>query len=172
MSTTSTFFILGGIIFVTCFIVIYWAVTKVRKFYKKKYQPQRATSFKCFDGHIVRSKGELIIDNQLHHLGIKHEYENTIRIRGKPLKYDWYLPDYKAYIEYWGYYGKYYMKRKAEKLQMYRKGNLKLISIEDIILKDIYSNLEKELSKIIKIKKLNREKKHCPNCGIELDKRF
>ncbi|GAG63726.1 unnamed protein product, partial [marine sediment metagenome] len=140
--------------------------------YKKKYQPQRATSFKCLDGHIVRSKGELIIDNHLYRLGLEHEYENTIRIRGKPLKYDWYLPDYKAYIEYWGYYGKNYMKRKAEKLQMYRKGNLKLISIEDIMLKDIYSNLEKELSKIIKIKNLNSEKKHCPNCGMELDKRF
>ena len=172
MSSTSTYFILGGIVFVICFIVIYWAVIKVRKFYKKKYQPQRATSFKCLDGHIVRSKGELIIDNHLYRLGLEHEYENTIRIRGKPLKYDWYLPDYKAYIEYWGYYGKNYMKRKAEKLQMYRKGNVKLISIEDIMLKDIYSNLEKELSKIIKIKKFNNEKKHCPNCGMELDKRF
>ena len=172
MSSTSTYFILGGIVFVICFIVIYWAVIKVRKFYKKKYQPQRATSFKCLDGHIVRSKGELIIDNHLYRLGLEHEYENTIRIRGKPLKYDWYLPDYKAYIEYWGYYGKNYMKRKAEKLQMYRKGNLKLISIEDIMLKDIYSNLEKELSKIIKIKKFYTKKKHCPNCGIELDKRF
>jgi len=163
---------MGGIVFVICFIVIYWAVIKVRKFYKKKYQPQRATSFKCLDGHIVRSKGELIIDNHLYRLGLEHEYEKTIRIRGKPLKYDWYLPDYKAYIEYWGYYGKNYMKRKAEKLQMYRKGNVKLISIEDIMLKDIYSNLEKELSKIIKIKEFNTEKKHCPNCGMELDKRF
>ncbi|MCK4383035.1 MAG: hypothetical protein KAW66_07065 [Candidatus Lokiarchaeota archaeon] len=172
MSNTGAFFILGGIIFVICFIVIYWAVFKVRKFYKKKYQPQRATSFKCLDGHIVRSKGELIIDNHLYRLGLEHEYEKTIRIRGKPLKYDWYLPDYKAYIEFWGYYGKNYMKRKAEKLQMYQKGNVKLISIEDIMLKDIYSNLEKELSKIIKIKKFNTEKKHCPNCGMELDKRF
>ena len=35
------------------------------------------------------------------------------------------------------------MKRKEEKLRLYRKGNLELISIEDIMLKDIYSNLEK-----------------------------
>ena len=172
MSTTITFFILGGIIFIICFIVIYWAATKVLKFYMKKYQPQKATSFKCLDGHIVRSKGELIIDNQLHRLGFEHDYEKTIRIRGKPLKYDWYLPDYKAYIEYWGYYGKKYMKRKTEKLRLYRKGNLKLISIEDIMLKDIYSNMEKKFRKIIKLKELDLVKKHCPNCGIELDKRF
>ncbi|KKM94348.1 hypothetical protein LCGC14_1199160 [marine sediment metagenome] len=113
-----------------------------------------------------------MIDNHLHRLGFEHEYENTIRIRGHPLKYDWYLPKYKTYIEYWGFYGKKYMKRKAEKLQLYRKGNLKLISIEDIMLKDIYTNLEKELNKTIKIKNLNIEKKHCPNCGVELDKRF
>ena len=34
------------------------------------------------------------------------------------------------------------MKRKEEKLSLYRKGKLKLISIEDIMLKDIYTNLE------------------------------
>ena len=89
-----------------------------------------------------------------------------------PLKYDWYLPKYKTYIEYWGYYGKNYMKRKDEKLNLYRKGKLKLISIEDIMLKDIYSNLEKELNRFIKKDKIVSDKKHCPNCGIELDIRF
>jgi len=64
------------------------------------------------------------------------------------------------------------MRRKAEKLQLYRKGNLKLISIEDIMLKDIYSNLEKELNKMIRKKNTDTKKKHCPNCGIELDKRI
>ena len=61
------------------------------------------------------------------------------------------------------------MKRKEEKLRLYRKGNLELISIEDIMLKDIYSNLEKELNRFIK---KDTKKRHCPNCGIELDKRF
>ena len=86
-----------------------------------------------------------------------------------PLKYDWYLPKDKIYIEYWGFYGKNYMKRKEEKLRLYRKGKLKLISIEDIMLKDIYSNLEKELNRFIKKDAIKR---HCTNCGIELDKRF
>ncbi|NVM36448.1 MAG: hypothetical protein HWN81_12690 [Candidatus Lokiarchaeota archaeon] len=172
MSQILTFFVLGGLIFVICFIVIAWLILKIKKFLKKKYIPQVATSFKCIDGHIVRSKGELIIDNHLHRLGLDHEYENTIKVRGNPIKYDWYLKEYKTYIEYWGYLGKDYMKRKAEKINLYRKGKLTLISIEDIMLKDIYSNLEKELTKVIKIDKFNREKKYCPNCGIELDKRF
>ncbi len=172
MSQILTFFVLGGVIFVVCFIVIAWLILKIKKFLKKKYIPQVATSFKCLDGHIVRSKGELVIDNHLHRLGLDHEYENTIKVRGKSIKYDWYLPEYKTYIEYWGYFGKDYMKRKEEKLELYRKGKLKLISIEDIMLKDIYSNLEKELTKVLKMDKFSQEKKHCPNCGIELDKRF
>ncbi len=140
--------------------------------YKKKFLPQRATSFKCLDGHIVKSKGELIIDNHLYRLGLAHEYENTIRVKGDPIKYDWYLPKYDVYIEYWGYYGKEYMKRKVEKLGLYRKGKLKLISIEDIMLKDIYSNLIGELTKIIKLDKSSNSKIHCPNCGKVLDNRF
>ena len=160
---------MGGIIFVVSFVIAYWIIRKILKIIQKKYIPKIATSFKCLDGHVVRSKGELIIDNHLHRLGIDHEYENTIRIRGLPLKYDWYLPKDKIYVEYWGYYGKNYMKRKEEKLSLYRKGKLELISIEDIMLKDIYTNLEKELNRF-----LNKDtiKRHCPNCGIELDERF
>jgi len=45
------------------------------------------------------------------------------------------------------------MKRKEEKLNMYRKGKLKLVSIEDIMFKDFYSNFEKELNKFIKYEK-------------------
>lgn len=172
MSKTTIAFISGGIVFVVCFIIIYWAKRKITKFYQKKYRPQVATSFKCFDGHVVRSKGELVIDNHLHRLGIDHEYEKTIKVRGNSIKYDWYLPKFKTYIEYWGFHGKDYMQRKEEKLVLYRKGKLNLISIEDIMLKDIYSNLEKELNKFIKLKKISQEKKHCPNCGTELDHRF
>lgn len=134
--------------------------------------PQVATSFKCMDGHTVRSKGELIIDNYLHFLDLEHEYENIIRVHGNPIKYDWYLPKYKTYIEYWDFHGKDYMKRKEDKLKLYRKGKLKLVSIEDIMLKDIYSNFKSELNKFIKLKEIGKEKKHCPNCGTELDMRF
>ena len=163
---------MGGIVCVICVCVIYFLIIKIFKFSKKKYIPQRATSFKCLDGHIVKSKGELIIDNYLYHLGITHEYENTIRVQGKPMKYDWYLPEYDIYIEYWGYYGKKYMKRKKVKLELYRKGKLKLISIEDFMLRDIDKNLQKEISKVMKLDQFLQDLKHCPNCGLLLDERF
>ena len=144
---------MGCIVYIFCFSIIYFLLRKILKSSKKKYFPQRAISFKCLDGHIVKSKGELIIDNYLYHIGIEHEYENTIRVRGKPMKCDWYLPLYDIYIEYWGYYGKKYMRRKKEKLELYRKGKLKLISIEDIMLRDIELNLQKEISKLIRFTK-------------------
>ncbi len=172
MSLILTYFILGGVIFLVCFIIIAWFILKIKKIFREKYLPQVATSFKCLDGHIVKSRGELIIDNHLYRLGLEHEYEKTIKINGNFLKYDWYLPEHEIYIEYWGYFGKDYMNRKEEKLKLYKKGKLNLISIEDIMLKDIYSKLEKELTKNIKIDKLNQNKKYCPNCGTELDKRF
>jgi len=94
-------------------------------------------------------------------------------VRGNPIKYDWYLPKEDVYIEYWGFYGKVYEKRKAEKLNLYRKGKLNLISIENEMFSDIYPKLEKELKKKnVNIKETIISKRHCPSCGLELDKRF
>ncbi len=64
------------------------------------------------------------------------------------------------------------MKRKEEKLKLYQKGKLKLLSIEDIMLKDIYSNLENNLAKYTNYDKNFNTKRHCPSCGMELDDRF
>lgn len=169
MNELIIYFMLGGIVFLIIFIILLYFGLKIRKALKKPEKRERPTSFKCIDGHIVKSKGELIIDNYLYRLGIEHEYEKTIMVHGNPIKYDWYLPKYKIYIEYWGYFGKEYEKRKEEKIRLYRKGKLNLISIEDIMLTDIYLNLKKELERYLKLKDTS---KYCPNCGTELDKRF
>jgi len=172
MNEISPYFMLGGLVFVIVFILCYIGSQKLRKFFSESEKTAQVTSFKCYDGHVVRSKGELIIDNHLHRLGIKHEYKRTIRVRGNPIKYDWYLTEHDIYVEYWGFFGKEYEKRKEEKLNLYRKGKLKLISIENEMFSDIYSKLEKELKKYITLKEVNNIKKHCPGCGFELDNRF
>ncbi|TXT59990.1 MAG: hypothetical protein BAJALOKI1v1_1340013 [Promethearchaeota archaeon] len=171
MSEIIAFLVGGAIFFIFSFIVFYLVMVLLKNI-RKKYVPKRATIFKCLDGHITRSKGELIIDNHLTRLDIEHEYENTVRVRGKAIKYDWYLPEYNVYIEYWGYFGKDYLERKEEKLKLYKKGHLKLISIEDIMLEDIYQSLESQLSEFIPSEKLKKDEKHCPNCGELLDSRF
>lgn len=164
MENISLWFVVGGLVFIAFYIGIRYLI----KYFTKPEKLEKATSFLCIDGHKVRSKGELVIDNYLHKLGLNHEYEKTIKVRGENIKYDWFLIDYGIYIEYWGYFGKVYLKRKEEKLNLYRKGKLKLISVEDIMLMDIYLNLKKELERFINLDSI---KKHCPSCGNELDER-
>ncbi len=157
------------IIFVLFVIILIYFLLKSLKKEEKRLKP---SSYKCIDGHVVKSKGELIIDNFLHLNGIEHEYEKKIKVKGNPIKCDWYLPEHEIYMEYWGFFGKKYLQRKKEKLNLYHKGKLKLISIEEIMFKDIYTNLTSELKKFIDESTPLRKIKHCPNCGIELDERF
>ncbi len=123
---------------------------------KELSQSIQIKKYTCLDGHVVRSKGELIIDNYLHLLKIDHKYEKSIYIYGSKIKYDWYLPKYDVYIEYWGYGGKAYEKRKKEKLRLYKKAKLKLISIENYMFYDIYSEFDKLLKKFIDMKRLKK----------------
>lgn len=149
-------------------IILYYAF----KYLRKSRKSVLISSFKCIDGHVVKSKGELIIDNFLHINGIKHIYEKTIKVNGHSIKYDWYLPDIRIYIEYWGYYGKEYEARKKEKIKLYKKGKMLLLSIENEMFDDIYSNLRKKLGNYINITESRNQIRHCPNCGVILDDRF
>ena len=165
-------FVLGGLIFLAVFLVGYWVYKTLSRRAQQKYMPKKARHFKCLDGHLVRSKGEMIIDNHLTRLGIEHEYEQTIRVRGEPIKYDWYLPEYDVYMEYWGYYGKDYMERKEDKLRLYAKGKLDLISIENIMFEDLYANLERALKEFGDLDQKITARRFCPKCGERLDDRF
>ncbi len=91
------------IIFVLFVIILIYFLLKTLKKEEKRLKP---SSYKCIDGHVVKSKGELIIDNFLHLNGIEHEYEKKIKVKGNPIKCDWYLPEHEIYMEYWGFFGK------------------------------------------------------------------
>ncbi len=166
------FLVLGGILFGILYIIFYWCIKEVLKFLKRKKRPITATQFKSVDGHIVKSKGELIIDTYLSLLNIKHEYEDIIAIDGHSLKYDWFLPESNIYMEYWGLNTKEYLKRKTQKIDLYRNGKLKLISIEEEMFSDISSNLRKALGLDSDVEHKAILVKHCPNCGFKLDNRF
>ena len=163
------FFVIGGFVFVFIIIILLIIMFLLKKLLSKESKATRPSSFKCLDEHIVKSKGELIIDNYLKLFGIQHEYESIVNVNGNKIKSDWYLPEFELYIEYWGFFGKKYEKRKKEKIKLYQKGKLKLISIEEQMLSDIYTNLKKQLENYIEIKNLE---KHCPSCGNKLDDRF
>ena len=53
------------------------------------------------DGHRVKSKAELIIDNWLYDAELAHAYERKIPIE-EEIYTDFYIPSGKVYIEYWG----------------------------------------------------------------------
>jgi hypothetical protein len=105
----------------------------------------------CEDTDRVRSQGEKIIDDCLFQLGVRHDYEPTITIRGGQL-----IPDFAVYsksgkpiyIEYWGKLNEQnYDKRRREKTRLYKENNLPLIQIVPDDLRVIKFVLEKELEK-------------------------
>ncbi len=94
-------------------------------------QEQIPRSKKCVDCDLVRSIGEILIDNWLHSNNIKHQVEKKIPI--PQLKYcDWYLPDYDLYIEFWGDIHTKHPEARKIKERLYQKNKLKLVGIEVI----------------------------------------
>lgn len=101
--------------------------------FREKYKAEYRTA----DGHYVRSKSEVIIDNYLYFSEIVHAYERKLPIE-EDVYCDFYIHTEKVYIEYWGLDEEKYLGRKAAKLEIYKKHGLKLIQLVE---KDV-ANLE------------------------------
>lgn len=88
------------------------------------------------DGHFVRSRAELIIDNWLYMAEISHAYERKLPIP-ETAYCDFYLPGGKVYIEFWGMENDdKYRSRKQEKIALYHKYEFRLIELRD---NDVYN---------------------------------
>jgi len=110
---------------------------------RKLYKAEHRTD----DGHYVRSKAEVIIDNWLYNKEIVHAYEKKLPIEENVLS-DFYLPNGKVYIEFWGYENKTeYLKRKAIKRKIYKKYDLNLIELNDKEVQNLDDILPKMLLK-------------------------
>lgn len=102
-------------------------------------ESQNATSFRekfpakhrSTDGHMVRSKAEMLIDNWLYMAEIVHAYERKLPIEEEAYC-DFYIPTGKVYIEYWGYEDEpKYLARKKVKIGIYEKYGFNLIQLKD-----------------------------------------
>jgi hypothetical protein len=95
--------------------------------YREKFEAKhRAT-----DGHFVRSKAEMLIDNWLYMAEIVHAYERKLPIE-ENVYCDFYIPTGKVYIEFWGYDNDpKYLARKEKKLATYEKYGFRLIQLDD-----------------------------------------
>lgn len=109
--------------------------------FREKFEAKLRTT----DGHYVRSKAEMLIDNWLYMAEIVHAYERKLPIE-EEVYCDFYIPTGKVYIEYWGYENDpKYLKRKEQKQEIYRKYGFKLIELED---KDV-QNLDDVLPRLL-----------------------
>lgn len=106
---------------------------------------------KTANGMFVRSQQEKIIYDELYNRGIRVEYEHTIFYKDennetKPLHPDFYLPDYKLFIEHWGYENskdKKYIETKKFKEKIYTEQGYKIAGTTSEDIKDIKTAIDK-----------------------------
>jgi len=115
--------------------------------FRKKYPADYRTK----DGHYVRSKAELTIDDSLYLWGIAHAYEKKLPNTTENVYSDFHIPSGNGrpkavYIEYWGMENdEKYNHRKNKKIEIYNKLELSLIQLNDADIKNIEDSLQKYL---------------------------
>lgn len=99
------------------------------------------------DGHQVRSRAEMLIDNWLYFSGIVHAYERLLPVE-EELYCDFYVPAGKVYIEFWGLENDpKYKERKEKKKEIYKKYGFNLIELNDAHIQNLDDYLPKMLLK-------------------------
>jgi len=87
--------------------------------------------FRATDGHFVRSRSEMLIDNWLYMAELVHAYERKLPVE-EDAYCDFYLPEGKVYIEFWGMQDDpKYAERMKVKKNLYAKYGFNLIDLND-----------------------------------------
>lgn len=111
------------------------------------FHDRYSATLRTTDGHWVRSRAEMVIDNWFYFCGIAHAYERKLPI-AEEARCDFYLPEGKVYVEYWGLEDSpKYAARKKVKLELYRKYKFNLIELGDEEIKNLDDYLPKMLLK-------------------------
>lgn len=114
--------------------------------FREKFEAKHRTQ----DGHYVRSKAEMIIDNLLYQYGIVHAYERKLPIE-EDVYSDFYIPPGNwrpqwVYIEYWGLENEEkYLDRKKKKLAIYKENELALIELNEADVQNLDDVLPRKL---------------------------
>lgn len=111
--------------------------------FREKFPP----TIRASDGHMVRSRGEAMIDAFFYEKRIVHAYERLVPVE-QAMYCDFYLPDYDLYIEFWGMESNpKYSQRKEKKLEIYRQNGLKLLEVKDAHINNLDDYLVSQLVK-------------------------
>ncbi len=112
-----------------------------------KFREKFPATLRTKDGHMVRSRAEVIIDNSLYDYKLLHAYERKLPIE-EDLYSDFYIPNESVYIEYWGMENDpKYLERKEEKKRIYNKYGFNLIELNDEDISNLDDYLPKKLLK-------------------------
>jgi hypothetical protein len=109
--------------------------------FRNKYPAEHRTE----DGHWVRSRAEVIIDNALFNYKLAHAYEKKLPV-AEDLYSDFFIPNGNVYIEFWGMEeDPKYVARKKAKIEIYKKYNFNLIELNDKDIKNLDDYLPNKL---------------------------
>jgi hypothetical protein len=115
--------------------------------YIDTFRQKFPATFRTKDGHMVRSRAELIIDNALYDYKLAHAYERKLPIE-EDLYSDFFIPTENVYIEFWGMEDDpKYAERKKTKIAIYAKYDFKLIELTDQDIANLDDHLPKKLLK-------------------------
>ncbi len=117
----------------------------------QNYRTKYPATFRTKDGHMVRSRAEVIIDNALYDYGLVHAYERKLPIK-EDVYSDFYIPSKNGgkavYIEFWGMENDSgYARRKEIKKKTYQKHGLNLIEVIDKHIENLDDHLPRMLLK-------------------------
>lgn len=124
--------------------------THVVNINKDNFREKFEAKHRTIDGHYVRSKAEMLIDNWLYQYGLVHAYERKLPI-DEDVYCDFYIPSgngraQSVYIEFWGLENDpKYTERKNKKIEIYKREGLSLIELTDADLQNIDDILAKKL---------------------------
>ncbi|MFH1032449.1 MAG: glycerol kinase [Chloroflexota bacterium] len=112
-----------------------------------EFREKFPAKLRAMDGHLVRSKAELLIDNWLYVSEVTHAYERKLQVEEEVYS-DFYIPTGKVYIEYWGLEDDpKYSFRKEEKRKIYKKYSLQVIELTEREVQNLDDTLPRLLLK-------------------------
>lgn len=116
----------------------------------ENFRHRYPANYRTRDGHFVRSKSEVIIDDWLYTYGLVHAYERKLPINEDVVS-DFHIPSgpgrpHAVYIEYWGLENDpKYRERMLTKIEIYKRNALPLIELVEADIQSIDDVLPRKL---------------------------
>jgi hypothetical protein len=126
------------------------ATTQEHQLHSDNFRFKYPANYRTRDGHYVRSKSEVIIDDWLYTYGLVHSYERKLPISDDVIS-DFYIPagsgrPQAVFIEFWGMENEpQYKERMNKKIAIYKKNELPLIELYEADIQNIDDVLPRKL---------------------------